>query len=446
MLVLVGRFGVVEALIQKQELSENTESTAFWVTALFGLLTSLSIFMATPLVVAAYQIDELGPVLHWLAPTCFFNAIGAVYEARLQRDLRFKSLALRNLVTAICGSAVAIVMAYHGYGVFSLVAQRIVVVLLVLGVLVWQTRWLPALVFDVAQGVAVATSGLSIVGISLLGVWNQKVIDLIIGLVLGPVSLGYLRIACRGPEILEQLSIQALIPVAMSSFARLAREKERFRAAYARVVNGTAILMYPLYAGLIVLGADFIEFFFGAKWQNSLVPMQIISVIGFIAPLFYFNGVAMVAMGRNRLVLFVNAFEFVISAICAAIMARQGLEWAAASSVVRSLIFVPFSTWFARKELGLPYFGSLAACWRPGIAALLLAFAAAGSHALLAPVAPKIVTATLAGLAGAAVYCIAILFLEFENLVFMLERSPASRVLQFPFVRRVILWRASRTA
>lgn len=438
MLALIGRFGVVEALIQKQEFSAKTESTAFWVTAFFGFLTSLLIYLATPLVVAAYELDELGGVLHWLAPTCFFNATCAVYEARLRRELRFKSLAQRNLITAICGSLVAIVMAYLDFGVYSLVAQRIVVVLLFLGILIQQARWLPSFAFDKAEGAAIAKSGLSIVCISLLGVWNQKVIDLIISLVLGPVPLGYLRIACRGPEILQQISLQALMPVAMSSFARLAQEKERFKAAYARVVNGTAMLMYPLYAGLIVLGGDFIEIFFGNKWQNSLVPMQVLSLVGFIGPLFLYNGIAMVAMGRNRLVLFVNAFEFAISAICAAIMARRGLEWAAASSVVRSLIFVPFSLWFAKKELDLPYLGTVVACWRPAVAASLLVLAVVGSRYLAAPFAPKIITAILAGLTGAAVYCVAIWSLEFENLIFIWERSPASRVLKMPFLRRII--------
>jgi teichuronic acid exporter len=204
------------------------------------------------------------------------------------------------------------------------------------------------------------------------------------------------------------------------------------------VVNGTALLLYPLYAGLIVLGGDFIEIFFGDKWQNSLVPMQILLLAGFIGPLFLYSGIAMVAMGRNRLVLFVNAFEFAISAICAVIMARQGLEWAAASSVVRLLIFVPFSWWFAKKELDLPYLGTVVACWRPAVAASLLVLAVVGSQYLAAPFTPKITTAILAGLTGAAVYCVAIWFLEFENLIFILERSPASRVLKTPFLQCII--------
>src|SRR5262249_12282478 len=154
-----------------------------------------------------------------------------------------------------------------------------------------------------------------------------------------PVALGYLRISWRGLEILEQVSILAFMQVALPAFSKLTSTMSRLQASYLRVVETTSLVMYPLCVGIIVFGSEFIHIFFGDRWNQSILPMQILAITGFIVPLSYYTVTVLVALGETRMVLMIIAIEFVISATCAAWMAQKGLIWAAASNVVRSVIF-----------------------------------------------------------------------------------------------------------
>lgn len=427
---IIGKGGLAEVLIQRGKTSEEAESTAFWTTVIFGVAMAVLIAAAGPGLAQLYHVPEMSSVCLWLAPTCIVNSMSTIYEARLRRELRFKLLAGRTTLASVLANAAAIPLAFFGFGVYSLVVQRAVSVLVMFGATAIGSGWAPRLVFSPRQSYDQLRQGSAIVGAALLGVSNQKIIDLIIGLALGPVPLGYLRIAWRGVDILQQISITAFIPVAMSMFAKLQGDMERLKAAYVRTVETSALVMYPMFGVMLAFSGDFIHLFFGDKWGPSVVPMQILTLIGFIAPLFHYNGIALIAMGRNRLVLIINVVEFVISAACAAWMAERGLIWAAASNIVRSLIFVPISVWIMRRETGLPLRASFTAAWKPFLSTcVLIAVAEALRYAtgkVMNEVLAVAVSLTLAGGLFAAITW----KLSGREIAFLIERSPLAAPLK----------------
>jgi O-antigen/teichoic acid export membrane protein len=188
--------------------------------------------------------------------------------------------------------------------------------------------------------------------------------------------------------------------------------------------------MYPLSVFLIVFGSEFIEIIFGNKWGKSIIPMQILATTGFISPLFYFNTTAMIALRETRKVLMINALEFIIGAVCAALMAEKGLIWAAASYVVRSLLFVPISLWMMWKHTELPMTASLKASWKPAVATLVLAGVAITMRNALAHVLPQIPAALVAGVLGAASYAIVIWSIAPDEITDLILRSPFKGIIQ----------------
>ena len=421
---IIGKGGLTEVLIQRGETSEEAESTAFWTTVIFGVFMAVLIAVAGPGLALLYHVPEMSSVCLWLAPTCIVNSMSSIFEARLRREFRFKLLAGRLTLASVVANAVAIPLAFFGFGVFSLVVQRAISVLVQFGATAIGSKWAPRLMFNPRESLGQLRQGSAIVGAALLGVSNQKIIDLIIGLALGPVPLGYLRIAWRGVDILQQISITAFIPVAMSMFAKLQNDMERLKAAYIRTVETSALAMYPMFGVMLAFSGDFIHIFFGNKWDASVVPMQILTLIGFVAPLFHYNGIALVAMGRNRLVLIINVIEFIISAACAAWMAERGLIWAAASNIVRSLIFVPISIWIMRRETGLPLSASFTAAWKPFLGACVLVGAAMALRYATGRVMNEflalVVSLTLAG----GLFAVVTWKLSGREIAFLIERSP----------------------
>ena len=149
-----------------------------------------------------------------------------------------------------------------------------------------------------------------------------------------------------------------------------------------------------------------------------------------MAPLFYYNATALIALGQTRKVLMINGVEFIISAACAALMAEKGLIWAAASSVVRSLIFLPVSLWTMWRQTGLPMTASLKASSKPALATLVLAGVAVLTRSAAENVLPQIPAALIAGGIGLVAYAIVIWSIAPDMITDLLLRSPARRVAQ----------------
>lgn len=342
-LVIVGRCGLTEVLIQQPEVSEREASTAFWTGTAIGVAITAAMIVAAGPIAAVYGLPELGPILRWLSLSAVVYAAGAVYEAKMRSAFDFKRLAARNLSATIVSGTAALIAAFAGLGPYSLVVQRLVSTVWLFVAMVVSTGWLPRLRFDPTTARDQLRRGWGVAAATLLGTGNQKVIDLIVGYVLGSVPLGYLRIAWRALELLNQVTLQPMTAVALTSLARLQADPEAFRRAYEKIVALTAGVTYPIFAGAAVVSPSLVLILFGEHWGRSIVPMQILALTGLFAPLFYYNGIAFIAIGRMRSVMLVNLIEFLISALCAGTAARYGLTWAAMGNVLRTALIAPIS-------------------------------------------------------------------------------------------------------
>src|SRR5699024_3327132 len=71
------------------------------------------------------------------------DAFSYVQEARLKKGLKFRRLTYVHLPSTLLSGGVAVVMAFEGYGVWSIVAQR-VIMRLAYAIQIWiYSRWKP---------------------------------------------------------------------------------------------------------------------------------------------------------------------------------------------------------------------------------------------------------------------------------------------------------------
>src|SRR5690606_29991971 len=83
--------------------------------------------------------------------TFILTAFMAVQKARMTKNLDFKTQTIISLPSLIIGGFVGIIMAYMGYGVWSLVWNQIVTQV-VRSTQFWiYSRWYPSLIFDVKK-------------------------------------------------------------------------------------------------------------------------------------------------------------------------------------------------------------------------------------------------------------------------------------------------------
>src|SRR5215218_7779382 len=129
--------GLGKALIQHPALRPQHVATALWSSVAFGVLLGGMVWSAAPVMAALFRIPLLVPVLRVLAWSFPLKGFAAASEAILFRDLRFRWLATRELVSYAVGyGVVGVTLAWLGFGVWALVsahfAQTVVNTLLLL--------------------------------------------------------------------------------------------------------------------------------------------------------------------------------------------------------------------------------------------------------------------------------------------------------------------------
>jgi len=345
--------GFSVAIIQRKELEPEHLDTAFWTNLGIGLvMTGLSIASAG-LVADFFSQPQLTPIIRWLSLSFLIISLSSTQEAIFQRNLDFKPLAVRELVAVCVGGVVGVVMAFMGFGVWSLVSQQLVNSLVKVIVLWSASNWRPRLKFSQKHFGELFSFGINVVGTQILNFVNRRSDDLLIGYFLGPVALGYYSVAYRLLLIITQLLTGVINQVAMPAFSRLQQEPEKLRSGFYKVTQLTSFISFPAFLGMAALAPELVRVLFGEQWLPSIPVMQILAFIGIVHSVAYFHTTVITAMGKPAWKLRLNFMHSIANVIGFAIAVHWGIVAVAAVYVIRSYLLTPVDLWFIRKLIGI---------------------------------------------------------------------------------------------
>jgi O-antigen/teichoic acid export membrane protein len=145
--------GFSQGLIQSEHNSQRAYSSVFYLTFALGLIVGALIYFTAPLVGLFFESDKVSKgeyteVIRWLSLVPIISSFGSIHNTRFVRNLQFKILAFRNVLSTVLGGIVGVVMAYLGYGVYALVGQQLTTISLFVIILWWKSDWFPTWEFS----------------------------------------------------------------------------------------------------------------------------------------------------------------------------------------------------------------------------------------------------------------------------------------------------------
>jgi O-antigen/teichoic acid export membrane protein len=290
--------GMADALVQRKDLDPAHFDSAFWMNVAFGIfLAAILAGLAIPISRAVGE-PRLAPVVAVLALSIPISSLNLVQRALMTRELAFRSLALRTLVSIGVGAAFGLTAAFLGLGVWSLVAQHIAAP--IAGVLVlWRVSdWRPRAAFSYRHFKDLFSFGSNVVGFRLLNYFNRTSDQLFIGSFLGAASLGFYTIGSRMLRLLFQVTSSLIDRVAFPLYSRLQGNAPRLVRAHYKSTAFAALIAFPAFTAMVALAPDFVPVIFGTKWMGSVPIMQILAFLGVVQFLTYLNGTMLKALGK----------------------------------------------------------------------------------------------------------------------------------------------------
>lgn len=382
-LTQIGRLGQVEALQQRAELSHETASTAFWLLQGMGLLFSVLVVLLAEPAERLFAAPHLADVLYLLAPVCFLQCLGGVHEAWLRRSFGYRALATRTFVAALAGSVVAAALATYGFGLYALAAQRLVVVAVLTALVFVSYRWVPGLHFQRGEARKLLRTGFDVTTATVMNMIGPRIVDGIVGLFLGVVLLGQLRIAWRIVDFINQLTFQPVVSVALSSLSRLQADRDAVRRAFLRFVQISALATIPVFVGLALVADDLFALLLGPQWGAAVPLFRILALVSLAAPVNFFFAPTLIAVGETATVLRQALLQLVLTVGLATLAAQIGLRSVLAAHVLRSYIVAGFNVAALKRHAGLAFSQLFHALLPPTAGAAVMAVAVLGRQLAL---------------------------------------------------------------
>lgn len=274
--------GTAAAIIQNQNLSEESLSSIFWVNVGFGLLVAIIVFLAAPLGADFFNNVKIENILKVLSISFIFSSFGTVHKKLLEKELKFDSLAKIELVGVAIGAVVGISLALLEFGVWSLVLQSLSIVVITTSLLWIMNSWRPIFFFSYLKIKPIISYSLNLLGYNVFNYFVRNTDYLLIGKYLGERELGHYYLAYKIMLYpLRNISLvvsRVLFPI----YSKIQNDNERFRKIYTKVANAISFLTFPLMIGVFALSDLFTVTFFSNKWDTTLlaVLLMILAPVG----------------------------------------------------------------------------------------------------------------------------------------------------------------------
>jgi PST family polysaccharide transporter len=400
--------GFATAIVQSREVRPSLLNTAFVLSVGGGTFIALALMPLAPYVARAYRIPELTAVVRTLAWVLPVITLATVQSALLTRELSFRTLAKRRLVAVVAGGVVGVVLAFRGFGVWALVA-RFGVEMVMACVMAWVlTPWRPSREVSRDDAGVLTSFSSRIIAAGILAFFTRRVDDIVVGLFLGPVALGYFAVATRSIVLVTEVALRAAQRTALPIFSRLRERPERTAAAFHDAIELAAALATPVFVGLSAVSEEVCLAVFGAKWLPVVPAMRIVGFSGGAIAVSAFIEPLLVSAGRPLWVFYVAIFEAAVSVGCSLAAVRFGLVAVAVGYVVRSYAALPAGLYLARRGMGISIGRVVKASLAPAFAAGAMWTSVTVLRTPLQSLAPFTRLMLLVP-AGAVVYAVALL-------------------------------------
>lgn len=242
-------------------------------------------------VAAAYPLAELysTPVIRDIAPVLFIvlpiNSLCVVQTVMFTREFRFALLSKIVFAASLISGVAAVVMALAGCGIWSLVAQRLLMMGIKAAAFWWIRRWRTEARFSFAALRAMAPFSLRLLATDLIASIYNNVAQLFIGKMHSTTALGYYSQAQKLKDLPVTSTVQAVQGVTYPALAKLATDDQQFADGYLRIVQLLSFVIFPVMLGFVAIAPDMFMLLLGEKWMPTVPYFEILALSGLFYPL-----------------------------------------------------------------------------------------------------------------------------------------------------------------
>lgn len=292
--------GFGSALIQKKNPTQIDYSTVFYFNIVMSVILYAILFFTAPAIADFYRMPILCKVLRVQGLILFIYAFNIIQRNQIRKNLKFKKLSKVTITTSVISLIVTVMMAYMGFGVWSLVAQHFILALIPC-IYFWLTmNWRPTWEYSWASFKELFGFGFYMFLTHLFTTFSQRITGLLVGRWYDPATMGYYTKASQFSKNATLSVSGVVISTTYPLYASVQDDKERLANMVKRITSTLAYITVPMLSLLILTAKPLIVLLFSDRWLPSVPYFQILCIGGMAGCLQAVNQQTIAAIGKSK--------------------------------------------------------------------------------------------------------------------------------------------------
>lgn len=341
--------GFSQALIRKESVTQRELSTAFFANISIAVLAYFLLFLCAPYIAFFYENPGLERLIRVAGIAIFFNALTVVQQAILSRALNFKLQLQVTLPAAVLSGVIAIICAYSGLGVWSLIVQ-VVSQSLLTSLLYWRLRlWSPSLEFGCNEFRELFTFGGYLLLAQMMNVPFKNMYVIVIAKVYASAIAGLYFFAEKIRDLILNQLVNAVQKVTYPALSQVQSENIKLKRSYRQIISVTTFLVFPVLILLAALVNNLFTLLLPTTWLAAVPYLQLMCLASLMYPLHAINLNILKVKGRSDLVLYLGVLKKTTAILIFIFTYQYGITAIIVGQLVNSVVgYIPNSYYSKR--------------------------------------------------------------------------------------------------
>ena len=365
------RSGLQQAIIRSKEIRPIDLDSAFYANIALSLLAYLLLFTVAPHIAGFYERPELKGLIEVAGLVVCINSLKIVQMAILSRAMNFKALMFANSTSTVVGGVGALVLAYAAYGVWSLVAQMLVMSIVSTAILWKLSEWRPTASFSLDSVKTLMRFGDKLLVEGILLVISRNSYIVVIGSVFSAEVAGLYFFSRRLQQVISQQLTGAVQQTTYPFLSTLQDDNEELKNRYRQIGQ---ILMFATGAVMVTVATvaeSLFSLFLDPRWQDAAMYLQLLCILGLMYPLHAMNINILSVKGRTDLILSIGMLKKAVTLAILFLSIPFGVLGIIVGQIIGSLLCLVPNTYYSVKLINYGVKEQLVDVLKPTIAAAI---------------------------------------------------------------------------
>ena len=276
--------GLGESLLRKKQTNQEEYNFVFFYGIFLGLFMYLIFYWTAPWIARFYAEPKLVWATRLITLNLIIIPLSGINRIHLVKELEFNKIAITEICASILSGAIAIILAYKGYGYMSLVIQNISLYFFSMILLISFSRWLPTLSIHWKQSIELFSFGSQLMVANFLQVGFKNIYNVMIGKYYSATDLGLYMQGMKLQRIPSEAIGTVIKNVSFPAFAQIQEDRKRYKKIFRNAIGLLTFISFPLMTVFVVTADPLIPLLLSEKWRGAIPFFQMLAVVGFMEP------------------------------------------------------------------------------------------------------------------------------------------------------------------